>query len=583
MYIEIVPNRKSRPAILLREGKRRGKKTQKRTLANLTHWPQQRIESLRLLLAGVTMVPAEQDRVNEGSRPHGHVEAVLGTIRRLGLDGLIASRRSRQRDLVVALVAERILHPCSKLATTRLWHTSTLAEELDVTDAEVEEVYAALDWLMARQKRIERKLARRHLREGGQALYDVSSSYYEGRTCPLARLGKEREGKKGLPVIVYGVMTNEEGCPVAVDVYPGDVGDPTTVPDQVDKLRKDFGLERIVLIGDRGMLTEVQIKNLKAYPQLGWISALRTEGIRKLVDGGTLQMSLFDEQNLAEIASPAFPGERLVVCYNPLLAEDRRRTRTELVEATETELRRIEAEVKRRTKTPLDAGEIGVKVGRAINRFKVAKHFDLTIEDNRFEWARKEDHIAREAALDGIYVIRTSEPTERLSAADVVRSYKGLAQVEQAFRTLKGIDLRVRPIYLRVPDHVRAHIFLCLLAYYVEYHMRKALAPLLFDDEELDEDRKTRDPVAPARPSKSAQRKKTIQRTADGLPVHSFHTLLQALATRSRNYYRMEIEAKPIGPGENMILRYHEYTEPDPLQTKALDLLGLLPVPRKTN
>jgi transposase len=578
MYVDTIPNRKSRPTILLREGRREGKKTPKRTLKNLSKWPADRVEMLRLLLAGETMVPAGQERVTERTRPHGHVEAVLGTIRRLGLDRLIASRRSRERDLVVAMVAERILHPASKLATTRLWETTTLAEELKVGDADVDELYAALDWLMARQRRIEKKLARLHLREGGQALYDVSSSYYEGHTCPLAQLARSRDGKKGLPVIVYGVMTNDEGCPVAVDVYPGKTGDPSTVPDQVDKLRKDFGLEHVVLVGDRGMLTEVQIKNLKAYPQLGWISALRCEGIRKLVDSGALQMSLFDEQNLAEITSPDFPGERLVVCYNPLLAEERRRTRTELVAATEKELRRIEAEVKRRTKTPLKADEIGVKVGRVINRFKVAKHFHLTIENGRFEWARNEQAIAREAALDGIYVIRTSEPAERLSAADTVRSYKGLAHVEQAFRTLKGIDLRVRPIYLRVPDHVRAHIFLCLLAYYVQWHMRRALAPLLFDDEELAENRKTRDPVAPARPSASAKRKKATRRNAEGLPVHSFHTLLGALATRTRNYYRMDIVPKSKESGETITIRYHDHTEPDPLQTKALQLLGLFPV-----
>jgi len=578
MYIDTVPNRNSPPAVLLREGWREGKRVRKRTVANLSDWPAEKVEALRLLLAGEKMVPAGRERVTERSLPHGHVEAILGTIRRLGLDRLIAAKRSRERDLVVALVAERLLHPSSKLATTRLWHTTTLAEQLDVADADVDEVYAALDWLLARQGRIERKLARRHLREGALALYDVSSSHYEGRTCPLAQLTRGRDGTTGRLQIVYGVMTDKDGRPIAVQVYPGKTADPTTVSDQVEKLRGDFALERVVLVGDRGMLTQTQIDTLKQYPQLGWISALRSASIRKLATAGSIQMSLFDEQNLAEIESPQFPGERLVVCYNPQLAEERRRKRNDLLAATEKELDRVVREVKRRTQKPLGESEIGVKVGRVINRYKVAKHFQLTIADDRFEWARDEEAIATEAALDGIYVIRTSEPAERLSAEDTVRSYKALADVERAFRTLKGIDLRVRPIYLRVPDHVRAHIFLCLLAYYVEWHMRRALAPLLFDDEELMENRKRRDPVAPARPSPSAKRKKITRRNADGLPVHSFQTLLAELGTRARNDYRIEIACKTKRPGQTVTVRHHDYTEHNPLQAKALRLLGLLPV-----
>jgi hypothetical protein len=582
MYIESVPNRNSPPAVLLREGRRDGKRVRKRTLANLSHWPEQKVQALKLLLKGHTMIPAEQARTVERTLPHGHVEAILGTMRRIGLDTLIAATPSRQRNLVLAMIAERLIHPCSKLATTRLWHSSTLAAELDVEDAAVDELYDALDWLLARQKRIENKLAKRHLRDGGLALYDVSSSYYQGRTCPLARYGHDRDGKKGLPIIVYGLMTDAQGRPVSVDVYPGHTGDPTTVPDQVNKLRGRFGLERVVLVGDRGMLTQTQIDRLKTHPQLGWISALRSGAIRKLARTGAIQLSLFDEQNLAEIASPDFPGERLVVCLNPQLAQERRRKRGELLAATERELEKIARAVKRRTKTPLTESEIGLRVGKVVNRFKMAKHFKLTIETGRLEWTRNEVSVATEAALDGIYILRTSEARERLSAADTVRSYKSLSQVERAFRTLKGVGLLIRPIRHRTADHVRAHIFLCLLAYYVEWHMRRALAPLLFDDEELEHDRQNRDPVAAAQPSASARRKKATRKTADGLETHSFETLLAQLATRSRNYCRVGLgRVRPLTDGkktEDLNLRYEELTEPNPLQTKALQLLGLFPV-----
>ncbi len=576
MYVETVPNRNSPPAVLLREGWREGKRTPKRTLANISHWPEQKIKALKLLLKGHAMIPAEQEYTIERSLPHGHVEAVLGVIRRIGLDTMIASMASRERNLVLAMIVERLIHPCSKLATTRLWHTSTLATELSVEDADVDELYDALDWLLARQKRIENKLAKCHLHNGCLALYDVSSSYYEGRTCPLARHGHDRDGKKGLPIIVYGVMTDADGRPVSVDVYPGNTGDPTTVPDQVDKLRRRFALERVVLVGDRGMLTQTRIDQLKKYPQLGWISALRSMAIRKLARAGAIQMSFFDEWNLAEITSADFPGERLIVCLNPQLAEERRRKRGELLAATEKDLNKIERAVKRRTKTPMSESEIGVKTGKVVNRFKMAKHFKLTIETGRFEWERNEESIAAEAALDGIYIIRTSEPQERLSAADTVRSYKSLSQVERAFRTLKGVDLLIRPIRHRTADHVRAHIFLCLLAYYVEWHMRKALAPLLFDDEELEQDRKQRDPVTPARPSQSARRKKTVRKTEEGLDIHSFDTLLAELTTRCRNYFRVPMTNDKTG--EDLSIEYEELTEPNPLQTKALQLLGLFPV-----
>jgi transposase len=569
MFIERVPNRNSPPAILLREAWREGKKVRKRTIANLTHWPSAKVEALRCLLKNEILVASKEAFVIERSIPQGHVDAVLGTIKKLGLDGLIASTRCRERDLVVAMIAERLIHPCSKLATTRLWHTTTLAEELGVTEADEDDLYKAMDWLLARQDRIEKKLAARHLSEGSLVLYDVTSSYYEGHSCPLARYGHDRDGKGGRPIIVYGLMTDGEGRPVAMEAYPGDTGDPSTMPDQTEKLRKRFGMSRLVLVGDRGMLTQTQIEKVRAYPGLGWISALRADGIRKLVKGGFLQMSLFDQKDLAEIHCPDYPSERLVACFNPLLSEERRRKRQALLEATEEELGRIVREVARRTQTPLKKEEIGKKVGKVINRYKVGKHFTMTIGEGTFSYERNEDKIRQEEALDGIYVIRTSEPAERLSAEDTVRSYKNLAQVEQAFRSLKGIDLLIRPIWHHTENHVRAHLFLCMLAYYVEWHMRKALAPLLFDDEELDENRKRRDPVKPAKPSVSAQKKKTQRVTVEGLAIQSFDTLLEELGNRCRN--RCRIKSDPEGS------IFYQTTEMSPLQERAFQCLGLLP------
>ena len=566
MHIESVPNRGSHPTILLRQSYREGKRVRKRTLANLTCLPPEAIETLQRALRGEKLVPADQAFAIERSIPHGHVKAVLGTIRKIGLDTIIASRRSRQRDLVVAMIAERLLHGCSKLASTRLWHTTTLAEELAVQDADVDELYEAMDWLLEGQERIEKKLAARHLSEGAQVFYDVSSSYYEGHTCPLAQHGHNRDGKKGRPIIVYGALTDRDGCPVAVQVYPGNTGDPSTVGDQVDKLRGRFGLSRIVLVGDRGMLTQAQIEKLKAYPQLGWISALRSGSIRKLVENQELQLSLFDQRDLAEIRSDEFPGERLVACFNPLLADERARKRKDLLLATEEKLQRIAREVARRTKTPLRKDEIALKVGKIINRHKVGKHFSLHIEDGVFRAERNEASIEQEAALDGIYVIRTSEPKKRLSAKDTVRSYKNLGQVEQVFRCFKGIDIRVRPIHHSLDPRVRTHVFLCLLAYYVEWHMRRALSPFLFDDEELTTNRRTRDPVGKAEPSHSARRKKVERMTPEGLPVHSFGTLLKDLGTLCRN--RCRILADPSGN------TFTQNTQPTPLHARVFQLLG---------
>jgi transposase len=571
MYIETVPNRSSPPAILLREARREGKKIVKRTLANLSHWPGEQIEAFRLLLRGERLVPAHELFRVERTLPHGHVAAILGMIGKLGLDMVIASKRCRERDLILAMIVERLIHPRSKLANTRQWNDTTLAEELSVANVDVDELYDALDWLLARQKHIEKKLASQHLEEGGLVLYDVSSSYYEGRTCPLARRGHDRDGRRGLPIIVYGVMTDRRGCPVSVQVYPGNTGDPTTVADQVDKLRDRFGLSHVVLVADRGMLTQARINKLKNHPGLGWISALRSGSIRELMAQGYLQRSLFDRQNMAEIRSPEFPGERLMACYNPLLADQRRRKREELLTATETKLTAIAAQVAKRKRKRLSKDQIGVKLGRVIDRYKMAKHFEWTIADGQFRWHRREASIRAEAELDGIYVIRTSEPKERLSAVDAVRDYKSLAQVERVFRCMKGNDLRVRPIYHHTEDHVRAHIFLCLLAYYVEWHLRAAWSSLLFQDDELPQTRWTRDAVAPAQSSAKAQAKKADRQTADGLPVQSFDSLLMHLASRTRNHCRLS--SQPTGAGLTQI------TEPTALQTRAMELLDLYPGP----
>lgn len=571
MYIEIVPNRNSPPAILLREGWREGKKTVKRTLANISDWPLPKVETLRKLLRDEPLISPDDLFTTERTLPHGHVEAVLGTIRKFGLDSIISSKRCRERDLVLAMIAERLIHPCSKLATTREWHTTTLAEELSVQDADEDDLYEAMDWLLQRKQRIENKLAKRHLSEGCTVLYDISSSYYWGRHCPLARFGHDRDARKGLPIIVYGVLTDADGRPVAIEIYPGNTGDPTTVPDQADKLQKQFGLTRVVIVGDRGMLTQPQLDKIKQHPEMGWITALTSVAIRGLIEKRALQLSLFDEKNLAEIASPDYPGERLIACYNPLLDDERNRKRRDLLEATDKGLAKIAKEVARRTKKPLKESEIALKVGKVLGRYKVGKHYSYNIGNGNFQWSRCQESIEQETKLDGIYIVRTSEPKELLSPEDTVRSYKSLSQVERAFRCLKGVfDLLVRPIRHRTADRVPAHFFLCLLAYYVEWHMRRALAPILFEDEELPEDRKRRDPILPAEPSESAKAKKATHQTADGLPVHSFETLMADLATRGRVTYKLK--------SKDLSLTYKQVPNLTPIQAKAHDLLGLLPV-----
>ena len=566
MFIAIVPNRKSPPAILLRESYREGKHVRTRTLANLSALAPEQVTALRGVLKGETWVRAEDVFAVEESLPHGHVNAILATMRRIELDHMLASKPCRERSIVMGLIAERLLHGTSKLAATRLWHTTTLAGELAIEDAAVNEVYAAMDWLGARQARIEAKLARRHLGADTAVFYDVSSSYYEGAHCPLARYGYSRDGKRGLPIIEYGVMTDRAGRPVAISVYEGGTSDGETVPEQLERMRATFGLHRIVFVGDRGMLTETQIETVKAYPGIGWVSALRATAIQKLASQGAVQMSLFDEQNLAEITSPDYPGERLVACYNPLLADDRRRTRDELLAATEAQLEKVRLQVARQHKTPMDKAAIGIKAGKLINRYKVGKHYTLTISDGTFAWERKQASIAQEAALDGIYVIRTSEPSARLHAADAVRTYKGLAEAERVFRGMKGVANHVRPIFHRSDPRVRAHLFISMLAYYVEWHLREALKPLLFDDQERRATNRARDPLAPATPSSSARRKKTTRLTESGYQVHSLATLLEAMGTICKNRCR-------TGSGEHatqVILT----TQPNAWQAAVYRLLG---------
>jgi len=571
MYIETVPNRDSPPAILLREGWREGKKVRKRTLANLTHWPPSQIEALRRVLKGEALVAPEAAFVIERALPHGHVEAVLGTLRRLGIDRLLSAKRGRERDLVVAMIVARLLDPGSKLATTRTWQSTTLATELEVEEADEDELYAALDWLVARQPRIEARLAQKHLHEGCLVLYDLSSSYYTGRHCDLAHFGYSRDRKRGFPQIVYGLLCSRDGCPVAVEVFAGNTADPTTVHVQIDKLTRRFGLKRVVLVGDRGMLTEIRIDQELRPAGLDWISALRGPAIQRLAREGALQLSLFDERDLAEITSPAFPGERLIACRNPMLADERVRKREALIQATEAALLKIVVATQRPRRPLRGRAEIGLRAGRVLNRYQVGKYFRLAITDTAFAYTRVEARIARDAAVDGLYVIRTSLPEAAMGAAETVRAYKDLALVERAFRSLKSVDLKIRPIHHRRTDRVRAHVFLCMLAYYVEWHMRQQWAPLLFDDEDPAAGEALRPSVvAKAVRSPGATAKARSKRTPEGFPVHSFPTLLTEMGTRTRN--RCRLRSDPEGP------TCLQLAEPTPLQQRALELLGLFPV-----
>lgn len=571
MYIERVPNRNSPPAILLRESFREGSTVRKRTLANLSTWPPELVEGLHTLLRGGTAVKQLHDAFDiVRSRPHGHVAAVLGTLRHLDLERIIDSNPSPQRDLVVAMIVARLLDPRSKLATARGLNAETLAhtlgEALGLQAATADDLYDAMDWLFERQERIEKQLAARHLEDGSLVLCDVTSTYFEGRTCPLAHLGYSRDDKRGTLQIVFGLLCNRAGCPVAVEVFDGNTADPMTVAPQIAKLRQRFGLSRIVLVGDRGLLTEARIRDeLQPVAGLDWITALRSSAIQQLVSTGALQLSLFDQRDLAQITSPDYPGERLVVCKNPLLAAERARKREDLLHATERELEKIVTATQRPKRRLKRQDKIGLRVGRVLQRFKMAKHFQVTITEAEFTYSRDEARIAQEAALDGVYIIRTSVPDTTLDAEDMVRAYKALSEVERAFRSYKTVDLRVRPIYHYLADRVRAHVLLCMLAYYVEWHMRQALAPMLFDDDDKAAAEAQRaSVVAPAQPSAKARRKASRQRTDAGEPVHSFQTLLADLATIVKN----RIEPKIAGAQP-----FDQVTRPTPLQQKVLDLL----------
>ena len=575
MYVTTVPNRKSPPTILLRESYRQDGKVKSRTLANLTHLPAQQIAALRSALAGDPAAPStplpEAFRISR-SLPHGHVAAVLGCLRNLQLDSILDPAPVQQRDLVIAMIVARIIEPASKLATARGLHCDTLhhslGEMLHLDSADETELYQAMDWLLPQQSRIEQALAKRHLSQGGLVLYDLTSTYFEGRHCPLAKLGHSRDDKSGKLQIVFGLLTNASGCPVAVEVFAGHTSDPKTVAVQVNKLRQQFGLSDVVLIGDRGMITSARIReDLPASQGIQWISALRATQIQKLATGGQLQMSLFDQTDLVEIAHPDFPGERLIVCFNPLLAEERARKRPELLAATEKQLEKIAAATKRR-KRPLRGKEnIGLRAGKILNRYKMGKHFQLRIEEDSFHYQRKTANIEREENLDGIYVIRTSVKKEVLSSQQVVASYKSLSGVERAFRSLKTVDLQVRPIHHRLPERVRAHILLCMLAYYVEWHMRQLLAPILFDDDDRAQAQAARASiVAPAQRSASAKLKALTKQTGDGLKVHSFQTLIGDLATIAKNR---------IQPTDKNDAVFEMLTDPTVIQQRALDLLGV--------
>jgi transposase len=574
MYVETIPNRNSPPAILLRESYRDGNKIRKRTLANLSDWLPAKVEALRRVLRGDAVVPAERDALSmQRSLPHGHVAAALGTLRKIGLDRLLSQggRQPKQEvALCVAMIVARLLDPASKLATARLLDdetaTCSLGQVLGLAAVDEQQLYGALDWLIEQQERIEKALAKRHLNNGTLVLYDVSSTYFEGRTCELAKLGHNRDGKKGKLQIVFGMLCSQEGCPVAIEVFEGNVGDPSTLPTQIAKLKERFKLDRVVLVGDRGMITEARLRETVKPADLDFITALRAPAIRHLVETGELQLSLFDDRDLAEIASSDYPGERLVVCRNPLLAEERARKRRELLAATEEKLRQIQARVRRAKRSLRGSDAIGIAVGKVIDRYKMAKHFDITITDSDLVIERRSKPIDDEASLDGIYVVRTNVTAQVLDSPSVVGAYKGLSNAERAFRSLKTVDIEIRPIHHRNVRRVRAHVLLCMLAYYLEWHMRQALKPILFDDHDKEAADAARGSiVAKADRSEAAKRKISTKRTDDDLPVHSFQSLLADLATITRNTMAM-------GDSSATFVLYPKLT---PVQERAFHLLDV--------
>jgi transposase len=567
MYIERVGNRNSPPAILLRQSSRDGDKIIKRTIANLSHWPQAQIDSLRRVLKGESF-PESSSVVVTRSLPHGHVAAVLGSLRALGLDRIISTTPSRQLNLVCAMIVARIIQPSSKLATARGMGldtaSSSLGELLNLSRADEDDLYEAMDWLFARQSNIEAQLAGKHLANGSLVLYDLTSSYFEGRHCPIATFGHSRDERSGNPQIVYGLLTDAQGCPVAVEVFSGNTADPTTVKNQIDRLGQRLGLERVILVGDRGTLTSARLRDdLKTQTAIDWITALRAPQIQSLAaGGGPLQRSLFDKTDLAEIHHADYPDERLIACRNPLLAEERARKRKELLEATEKELNTVLAATQRPKRAFRGKEKITLRVGKVLGKYKMAKHFLCKFQDRSFSFKRNQSSIDREADLDGIYVIRTNVAVALASAEDAVRYYKELSNVERAFRSMKSVDLKVRPIHHRAENRVRTHVLLCMLAYYVEWHMRRALAPMLFDDADPAAGEALRSSiVAPAQRSPQAKMKAHTKRTDDDMPVHSFHTLLEDLRTVALN---------TISMGD---LSFERVTIPTPLQQKAFDLL----------
>jgi Transposase DDE domain len=572
MFIDVVPNRSSPPAVLLRESYRDGSKVKKRTLANLSQLEPAQIEAMRAVLRGDRLVPAGEGLEIVRALPHGHVLAALGTARRIGLDRVLPRAPERRSKLALALIVARLIDPASKLATARALDQTTALHSLGATlglgAVSAKEVYSTLDWLGVAQEAIEGSLARRHLSDGTLLLCDVTSTYLEGRCCELARLGYSRDGQRDKLQIVVGLLCSAAGCPVAVEVFEGNTGDPATLAGQIAKIKQRFGLKHVVLVGDRGLITSARIAEDLAPAGLDWLTALRAPAIHKLAgESGPLQLSLFDDRDLAEIESPDYPGERLIVCKNPALAEERRRKRGELLDATEQDLLRLQARV-RRTRQPLTgADKIGQAVGAVLGRRKVAKHFQIAITDNDLRFTRDRRQIAAEAALDGLYVLRTNVAADGLNAADAVLAYKNLSRVERAFRSLKTVDLELRPVFHWAAPRVRAHVLLCMLAYYLEWHMRQALAPMLFDDHDRAAAHALRpSPVAKARPSPAAKRKATTKQTDDGLPVHSFSTLLADLATLTRNTVRFGRAAT-----------FPLLATPTDIQRRALHLLGLKP------
>jgi len=551
-------------SVLLRQSYREGRQVKHRTLASLTALPEAVVDVIERSLRGERLVPAETALRIVRSLPHGHVAAVLGMVRSLDLEALLDRRASRSRDLAVALIVERVLSPASKLATARMLGLSTLGPILGVAEATEDELYGALDWLLARQARVERALARRHLASGSLVLYDLTSTYVEGTHCPLAAHGHSRDHRPDRAQIEFGLVTDERGRPVAVEAFSGNTADPATLEAQITKVRDRFGLTDVVLVGDRGMLTSARIERLKAVGGIGWVSCLRAPAIRALVESGDLQLGLFDERDLAEITSPEFPGERLVVCRNPLLADERARKREALLVATEEALAKVAGMVARGTLRT--AAAIGLRAGRVVDAKKMAKHFELTIADGVFAFERKGASIAQEAALDGLYIVRTSVLAERLDAAAVVETYKRLAAVERAFRGLKSVELAVRPIFHYREDRVRGHLFLCFLAYYVRWHLEAAWASLLYRDEAPPS---RVDPVGPPVRSAGAVRKERDHVTPDGLPVGSLATLMAELATLTRN--------RVVSAGTDERAAFELLSEPTALQARALELIGVSP------